>query len=509
MNQRTTSHLDACRRCLPALAVLVALMALPAANAQENWQQMHRIPTPEGSLRHGFGYAVAMNQDWMVIGAASANVRGEESGATYVGDPGAGQLLYRLIPSDLAEGDRFGHTIALSGDMAIIGAPFDDDLGSDSGAVYVFDLSTREQLFKLTEPGGGSSNLFGRSVAAEGSLLLVGVQNGNGLGENTGLAYVYDLLSGEVVGRLIADDGEYGDQFGEAVAVDGTIAIIGASGDDDLGSGAGAAYLFDLSTGLRLHKLHADDGEARDDFGSSVAIWGGRAVVGAINEDENGPDKGAAYVFDTATGEQLLKITPSNPRDGVWFGRSVAVDESRIAVGWTGYRQYSGAVYMFDATTGEEIAHLYPQPARASSRFGSAIALRHNLIAVGAPTQNTIHGDGTGVAYLVEHRSILEIPSSPLIGGQPFRVNVSFAKPNKRLWFVYSTQGLGHAYIPPLNVTIELAHPRLGASAVANANGSCSRLYTLPGVSHSRGVDFQVIQEDLRSNVVRRRIDPQ
>lgn len=509
MNQRTTSHLDACRRCLPALAVLVALMALPAANAQENWQQMHRIPTPEGRLGHAFAGSIAMSEDWMVIGARKADVRGEDSGAAYVGDPNTGELFYRLIPSDLTEGVLFGRSVAISGNLAIVSAPRDNDQGTHGGAVYVFDLITRDQLFKLTEPGGGEYHLFGQTIAVEGTRLVVGTLNGVGLGENTGLAYVFDLLSGELLARLIADDGEYGDLFSRAIAIDGDTAIISAPGDDDRGDRAGAAYLFDLSTGAQIRKLLADDGETQDEFGFSVAISSGRAVVGAINEDENGSDKGAAYVFDVATGAQLLKITPSNPRDGVWFGNSVAVDENRIAVGWTGYRQYSGAVYMFDTATGEEIAHLYPQPARADSRFGSTIVLRHNLIAVGAPSQNTIHGDSTGVAYLLERRSILEIPSSPLIGGHPFRVNLSSAKPNKRLWFVYSTQGLGHAYIPPLNVTIELAHPRLGASAVANANGSCSRLYTLPGVSHSRGVDFQVIQEDLRSNVVRRRIDPQ
>jgi outer membrane protein assembly factor BamB len=134
----------------------------------------------------------------------------------------------KLIASDNAAEDRFGYSVAISGTKAIVGAPRDDDRGDESGSAYLFDALTGNQLFKLN-----------------------------------------------------ASDGADEDRFGFAVGISGNTVVVGALYDDDKGSHSGSAYLFDATTGAQLRKLVAADGTADDIFGSSVAINGNFAVVGA------------------------------------------------------------------------------------------------------------------------------------------------------------------------------------------------------------------------------------
>ena len=105
---------------------------------------------------------------------------------------------------------------------------------------------------------------------------------------------------GEQIAKLLPDDGGAGHEFGIAVAISGSTAIVGATY-------SGSAYLFDITTGEQIAKL-ADDGETSDYFGYSVAISGSTAIVGALGDDDNGQDSGSAYLFDITTGDQLAKL---------------------------------------------------------------------------------------------------------------------------------------------------------------------------------------------------------
>ena len=109
---------------------------------------------------------------------------------------------------------------------------------------------------------------------------------------------------GDQLAKLLANDGAMGDHFGISVAISGSTAIVGADEDDDNGEESGSAYLFDTTTGLQIAKLLPDDGAAFDGFGRSVAIGGAAgneiAIVGAMRDDDNGEDSGSAYLFDAA-----------------------------------------------------------------------------------------------------------------------------------------------------------------------------------------------------------------
>ncbi len=113
---------------------------------------------------------------------------------------------------------------------------------------------------------------------------------------------------------VLAKETARGDQFGFSVAISGNIVIIGSYRADGPVRDSGLAYLFDANTGKLLFKLIPDDNKGGF-CGFSVGISGNTAIVGAILNDENGPESGAAYFFDTVTGEQIAKNPPRRRRD--------------------------------------------------------------------------------------------------------------------------------------------------------------------------------------------------
>ena len=154
-------------------------------------------------------------------------------------------------------------------------------------------------LQKLTAPDAASGDIFGFSVAIDGTRALAGAYGDDDNGSRSGSAYLFDTTTGSLLQKLTAPDAASGDIFGFSVAIDGTRALAGAYGDDDNGSRSGSAYLFDTTTGSLLQKLTAPDAASDDFFGLSVAIDGTRALVGAHLDDDNGSRSGSAYLFES------------------------------------------------------------------------------------------------------------------------------------------------------------------------------------------------------------------
>ncbi|NNF05172.1 MAG: hypothetical protein HKN21_00290, partial [Candidatus Eisenbacteria bacterium] len=145
-----------------------------------------------------------------------------------------------------------------------------------------------DQLFKLTASDAASGDSFGSGVGLSGNIGIVGAQGDDDPGSNAGSAYLFDATTGNQLFKLAATDAQAGDVFGEVVAIDGNVAIVGAAQSDDAGSASGSAYLFDVTTGNQLFKLTASDAAAGDFFGISVGISGNVAIVGAWFDDDNG-----------------------------------------------------------------------------------------------------------------------------------------------------------------------------------------------------------------------------
>ena len=303
----------------------------------ENWGEVKKLTASDAEASEIFGNSVAVSGDTVVVGARWESSGGNLAGAAYVfqRDEGGAENwgeVSKLLASDAQAGDEFGVSVAVSGDTTIVGAWREDALGSAAGAAYVFGRNEGGadnwgEVKKLLASDGEAGDNFGNSLAVDGDTVVVGAH-----GEDpAGAAYVFQRDEGGTdnwgeVKKLTASDGEASRIFGHGVGISGDTAVVGARLDDSEGWAAGAAHVFRRSQGGtnnwgELTKLTASDAEAGDEFGSSAAVSGDTAVLGALKEDAAGPDAGAAYVFDllplpkptlTPTGTPTTTPTPTN-----------------------------------------------------------------------------------------------------------------------------------------------------------------------------------------------------
>ena len=306
----------------------------------------------------------------------------------------------KITATDAAAGDWFGRSVSISGNTALVGAPRDDDGGWSSGSAYLFDVTTGNQIAKLTADDAEEDDRFGHAVAISGNTALVGALRDDDGGDDSGSAYLFDVPTGNQLAKLTAADAAAFDLFGSSVAISGNTALVGAQW------GSGAAYLFDATTGNQLAKLTPADAAGGDEFGISVAISGNTALVGAVHDDDGGFSSGSAYLFDVTTGNQLAKLTADDAAAFDSFGISVAISGNTALVG--AFQDddggtNSGSAYLFDVNTGNQIAKLTATDSAAGDKFGSAVALSGNSALVGDGTYADYYGGSdSATAYLFD-----------------------------------------------------------------------------------------------------------
>lgn len=264
--------------------------------------QLFMLTSSNPTERDDFGEAVAISGNTAIVGSPGSS----GSGSVYVFDVTTGAQLFELTGSDTAAGDKFGVRVAMSGNMAIIGASRNDTTGSNAGSAYLFDLtdpSNPVEVQKLIPSDARGTNQFGLSVAIDGDIAIVGARFAVGGFLNSGAAYLFDVNTGNELHKLTASDSWIFDEFGRYVAISGDKAIVGARFQDSDGDNAGAAYVFDVATGDLVRKLTASDIAAGDEFGSSVAISGSTALVGSLFDDDDGVNSGSVYMFESSIPE--------------------------------------------------------------------------------------------------------------------------------------------------------------------------------------------------------------
>jgi hypothetical protein len=254
--------------------------------------QIFKLTAGDGAANDGFGGSVAISGTTAIVGAGGDGDNGSNSGSAYLFDTSTGTQSAKLTASDGGEFDLFGRSVAISGTTAIV--------GTSLGSAYLFDTTTGAQIFKLTAGDAVAGDWFGWSVAISGTTAIVGASQDDDNGTDSGSVYLFDTTTGNQLFKLTASDGAEFDYFGRSVAISGTTAIIGAEYDADNGADSGSAYLFDTTTGAQLAKLTASDGAANDYFGQSVAIFDDIIMVGARKDDDNGSDSGSAYIYSSA-----------------------------------------------------------------------------------------------------------------------------------------------------------------------------------------------------------------
>lgn len=261
------------------------------------------------------GFSVALSNSRIVVGAPGDTTRADGAGAMYLYDVSTLQLVAKVFAADAGIADNFARVVAASGDVAAAGSMFDDDLGTDAGAVYVFDAVSGQQRFKLRAADGAAQDLFGLSLAAHGSLLAVGAPFDDDLGDGSGAVYLFDSTTGQQLAKFTPADGATGDRFGWSVGLTASHLVVGAPLDDDAAADAGAVYVFDLRTGEQVAKFRASDAGASDGIAGVLAIAGTTVLAGAARDDDVAVDSGAAYIFTIGAGgaASTLRVASIDP----------------------------------------------------------------------------------------------------------------------------------------------------------------------------------------------------
>jgi len=256
--------------------------------------------------------------------------------------------------------DEFGDSVSLSGDTALVGAPYHDNQGPNSGLATVFVRSGTvwSRQTNLPPSDAASGDWLGKGVSLSGDTALVGASGDDDAGSNSGSAYVFVRtgMAWSQEAKLTASDGAANDRFGRAVALSGDTALVGAYGDDDAGSESGSAYVFVRSGTVwsQQAKLRASDAGSWARFGESVSLFGETALIGA-------PSHNRAYVFARTftTWSQQAKLTGGVVVHEA-FGCSVSLSTDRALIGAhydDTWGVHSGSAYVFVGVPGSPVTY--------------------------------------------------------------------------------------------------------------------------------------------------------
>lgn len=373
------------------------------------------------------GTGVAISGNYAIIsGYREGETAGTLSGKAYIYNITTGSLLRTLSnpnPYGTVASDNFGACVAISGNYAVVTAHQEDDAsGTNSGKAYIFDVTTGNLLYTINNPnpyGTSQTDQFGQTLAMSGNYAVIGSYlEDDASGTDSGKVYVYDVTTGTLL-RTISNPNPYGtsvsDYFGQTVSISDNYVVVGASQEDEAsGTGSGKAYIFSLSTGSLLYTLNnpnAYDTVTGDGFGTSVATTDTYAIVSAPFEDEAaGLTSGKVYVFDVTTGSLLRTISNPNAYDTVAndsFGTRLAISGNYLLVSGQAEDDAggtaSGKAYIFDVTTGS-LLYTFDNPNAYSTSlgdsFGYSISISGNYAIIGAYGEDDAGGSGSGKAYV-------------------------------------------------------------------------------------------------------------
>lgn len=388
------------------ILVVSAGLVVLTASAQVPNTLIHSIPAPPTGVQSGaqLGYSVAVDGNYTVVGAPQDDFGGINAGMVKVFHSSTGALLFVLPNPSPAANDQFGIAVAISGTRVVVGAPFDDVGGTNTGSAYVYDLSTATPtalVATLNHPNPGSNDRFGYSVAISGTRAVVGAYQDHTGSPEAGIAFVYDLGTGSLTPPVTTLNNPSpvgtaaGDYFGYSVGISGMRVVVGAYREDPGVTNAGSAFVYDLSSGTPTVPvtLNNPDPALNDNFGCAVAISGTRVVVGAWLDDTGATDTGSAYVYDLSNATPTTPVATlnnPNPAAGDNLGQSVAIAGVRVVVGAHQSdfgASNAGSAYMYDlnsATPTVPVNALHNPTAALNDYFGRSVAISSMPVVVGA-----------------------------------------------------------------------------------------------------------------------------
>ncbi len=219
-----------------------------------DWAFITKLTAPDTADNDNFGISVSMSGDYAIVGAFNEDGIGTNRGAAYIfhrtGVNTWNTEIRKIAASDAGDNDWFGYSVSISGDYAIVGALYKNDGGIRRGAAYIYhryDVNSWDFIIKLAAPDAGDDDEFGNSVSISGDNVIIGAHYEDGMGTNRGAAYIFHNREGtnawDFVSKITAYDPEDGSIFGASVSLSGEYAIIGAQYKDGIGINSGAAYI--------------------------------------------------------------------------------------------------------------------------------------------------------------------------------------------------------------------------------------------------------------------------
>lgn len=382
-----------------------------------------------GLVGERLGFYVSISNTRAVVGAYLGSSGG---GNAYVYDLSTGALSY-TIANPNAQGattnDQFGYRVDISESYIIVSAPEEDTSNyTSTGTVYVFDVSDGSLIYTFLNPsayGSAQSDRFGKSVAVHGNYALIGTdQEDSANGNASGAAYLFDLTTGSLI-RTILNPNPYdtaaSDLFGFSCDINGSYYIIGAYGEDEIDVvQSGKAYVYDLASGDLLYTLDnpgAQDGSlsGQDYFGYNVKLSDTHAIVSAHREyaeDGTTSFSGRVYVYELATGSLVYTFINPNVASTAasdTFGFSVDITADYAIVGAPaedyGGTTNAGVAYIYDLSDGSLAHTIYnfgagDDTSAASDQYGYSVAISDAGAIVGAPFEDDSGTTNNGAVYI-------------------------------------------------------------------------------------------------------------
>ena len=310
-------------------------------------------PSPEIDANDAFGSAVAMHGNYIVIGAKNDDTNGTVF--VYKRNGNSVNYLTKVRGRDSNETKGFGSAVAMDNNYFVVGAPDSNDSGSFKGLSYVYEINATDDISNqliITSPSQNDAAYFGKSVSINNVYIVIGSQYDT---NNKGIAYLYkiDTASPSVNYKsdINASDATNSDSFGASVSINGDYIVVGSPSNDTNGS----AYLFKKDTnddvGSEIKKLHETSYlNTSANFGHSVSTNGITIAIGAPTEKLKDENEGSVYIYDINTSNddvyKLDKITPSDSTKNDRFGNQVSLSGETLSIGTNHQWIQTGDVYL-------------------------------------------------------------------------------------------------------------------------------------------------------------------
>ncbi len=394
-----------------------------------------KLYAESGMLYDQFASSVAISGNFSLVGAPGYGFpEKSNAGAAFVFETSEGGdvVEHKLLPADNAAHDGFGRSIAIAGDVAVVGAPFSEESmnSQNSGSAYVFRYSEgawelEQEIFADDAEG---SDYFGSAVAISGDVILVGTPvnnyDGNDSDDDRGSVYVFRYAAGNwsQEDSFNSPNPAVDDEFGKLIAVSGDVAVVGAP-DNDSTTDLGKVYMFRHAAGNWTHEdtlpvpAESATAGAGASFGATFAVSGDSLLVGAFRayvDDDPEPSRVGtvyAYRYDGVNSwDQEAKLEPSTPSPKYQylghFGRSIALSGDTAVIGAKGgyFSGYQAAVHVFwhDGASWVEQDTITTNDPSATDRFAESVDISGTTVLVGC-----LDCDGrdtnSGAVYLFEN----------------------------------------------------------------------------------------------------------